>query len=138
MMLRNAIRIVVALFIMVLLMPAFSDTARAQRSQVDPLAEASGIDGEESPFLYDPFGQIWNYFQQRLPTAWFISLPEFNAGTHKVNVHIPYEWRGSPASAMLNLCPPVESELWKHIDWIQLTPVYRRQSGPPILCRKTG
>ncbi|MFC0219991.1 hypothetical protein FHS82_002855 [Pseudochelatococcus lubricantis] len=114
-----------------------ADGARAQSLQGMP-REASPegfINPEENPYPFDPRRILKEYFEEHLPTSWWINdpLPQFNS--FLVTIHIPAHWRGNPVQAVMTMCPEHNDSLWNGLKTLDLQPYYQRRPWPTVTCR---
>lgn len=96
----------------------------------------SGLDPAIDPFPFDPRLAVRDYLRRALPTRWWANEPSYTVGVWQVTVHVPDDWSGNPTAAMIGLCPPRESALWRHLDRIELVPFYRKAPRAGTTCRR--
>lgn len=112
-------------------------TAGAQsETGLSDLPGTGSVDAASDPFPFDPRLAIRAYLKGALPSLWWANEPEQSLGTFSVMIHIPDDWRGNPTSALMNLCPPSHSVLWRHLQSIELVPFYRHARWTGTTCRK--
>lgn len=109
--------------------------ARAQMGTGDLPGGDSGLDPATDPFPFDGRLAIRDYLRRSLPTRWWANEPDFSLGAWSAVVHVPDDWKGNPASAMIRLCPPRGNPLWRHIDRLELVPFYRDARRAGTTCR---
>jgi len=98
-------------------MPA---TAQYEPSHVpgdDPVDEDVG----RAPFDARPM--IRDHLRSVLPPRWRASDPVPSFGAYTVTVYLPGEWQGNATSAMMRLCPPSGSAIWRDVRRIEFVPV---------------
>ncbi len=95
----------------------------------------NGLDPAIDPFPFDGRLAIRDYLRRTLPGRWWAKEPSFSLGVWSAVVHVPDDWKGSPASAMIRLCPPRENPLWRHIERLELVPFYRDAPRAGTICR---
>ncbi|WGD31708.1 hypothetical protein AncyloWKF20_07775 [Ancylobacter sp. WKF20] len=113
---------------------AASLPAQAQTGTGD-LPGASPLDPSIDPFPFDGRLAIRDYLRRALPSRWWANEPDFSLGVWSAMVHVPDDWKGNPTSALIGLCPPRESVLWRHIDRLDLVPFYRDARRAGTTCR---
>ena len=109
--------------------------ARAQAGITD-LPGALDMDVLSDPFPFDPRRSLRDYLKVMLPSQWWANEPEMSLGNLTALVHVSDVWEGNPVSAMMRLCPPRESNLWRHVDEIRLIPFYRDVRRAAVTCRR--
>lgn len=95
----------------------------------------SGLDPSIDPFPFDGRLAIRDYLRRALPSRWWANEPDFSLGAWSAMVHVPDDWKGNPTAALIGLCPPRESTLWRHIDRLELVPFYRDARRAGTTCR---
>lgn len=73
--------------------------------------------------------------RKNLPANWRIGQPTSYLGITQVKVNILDEWRGSPISAAIAMCPGPEDEIWKQVRVFRLIMRWRQRDWPPWECR---
>ncbi|QIB35435.1 hypothetical protein [Ancylobacter pratisalsi] len=122
------------LLVVTLLACAGASPLRAQAGITDlPTAE---IDPRIDPFPYDARKSLRDYLRVVLPTRWWANEPQFSLGVLSAQVHVPDGWKGNPTSAMMNLCPPYENAIWRHVSRIDLVPFYQKVLRPGVRCER--
>lgn len=108
----------------------------AQEEPRNKLPDGVLIDPETDPAPFDAMAEVRKHLLTRIATSWWISEPERTANTFFVRVHVPFEWRGNPVSAMLMLCPDANDPLWDYTATIDLQPFYQNRPWPTVTCRR--
>lgn len=83
----------------------------------------------------DPHVVIRAFLRDRLPSMWWGREFSYSPGRIAAEVHIPTGWQGNPTSAMMNLCPPPNDNLWRIFREIELKPYYDKKLWPSYTCR---
>jgi hypothetical protein len=96
--------------------------------------DASGA-AAQAELAIDPLLEIRQHFIRALPPGWWASEPERFLGGYQVTVNIPSNWAGNPRSAMMDLCPPRQSPIWRSTDRVFIEPRYRNLSTAGFECR---
>lgn len=97
---------------------------------------AFDVDPTIDPRPFDPRLAIRDYVRSVLPGRWWANEPELYLGTYSVTIHVPDDWKGNPTSAVMNLCPPSQSVLWRNLERIELVPFYLKAPRARVTCRK--
>lgn len=84
---------------------------------------------------FDPRLEIRNYMQDNLPSFWWAGAPDVTVRGFSVTVHLSKGWRGNPTSAMMRLCPPPSSTIWRGLETLELRPFYHDAPWPSVVCR---
>jgi hypothetical protein len=82
----------------------------------------------------DPFSLLQS-LSIRLPPDWRLGQPSSYLGIAEVRVIMAPEWRGSPISAAISLCPDPEDSIWRQTRVIRLVMHQRQRDWPPYDCR---
>lgn len=73
--------------------------------------------------------------RKNLPANWRIGQPTSYLGITQVRVNILDEWRGSPISAAIAMCPGPEDDIWKQVRVFRLIMRHHQRDWPPWECR---
>ncbi|MCS0496123.1 hypothetical protein NVS89_13550 [Ancylobacter sp. MQZ15Z-1] len=109
--------------------------AHAQAGITD-LPGAVDIDPRIDPFPYDAHRSLRDYLKAVLPSRWWANEPQTSLGVLTALVHVPDGWKGNPTSALMNLCPPYENAIWRHVGRIDLVPFYRDARRATASCQR--
>lgn len=109
--------------------------AQVQTPGIGDLPGQRFLERNASPLPFDPRLELREHFRTALPTSWWAEEPQFNLGRYSVVIHVPQGWQGNPTSAMMGFCPLANSNLWREIREISLTPFYQKMRWPGYLCR---
>lgn len=90
---------------------------------------------DTDPYPFDAYQSIKTYMRDNLPQGWWAPDPFLQDGVFSVKVFVPDSWNGNPSGAMLRLCPPPDSHLWRRLKAIDLYPFYRHATWPYVTCR---
>lgn len=90
---------------------------------------------DTDPYPFDAYQSIKTYMRDNLPQGWWAPDPFLQDGVFSVKVFVPDSWSGNPSGAMLRLCPPPDSHLWRRLKAIDLYPFYRHATWPYVTCR---
>ena len=92
---------------------------------------------EELPYPIappDPLSLL-TALRKKLPANWRLGQPMVYLGIAQVKVNILDEWRGSPISAAIAMCPDTEDKIWQQVRVFRLIMRYRQRDWPPYECR---
>ena len=107
-------------------------TAHGQTFRSDEDAPGAAARAE---LAIDPLLEIREHFNRALPPGWWASEPEPFLSGYQVTVNIPSNWAGNPRSAMMDLCPPRQSPIWRSTDRVFIEPRYHNLSTAGFECR---
>ncbi|WP_188577412.1 hypothetical protein [Tistrella bauzanensis] len=107
-------------------------TASGQTFRSDEDAPGAAVQAE---LAVDPLLEIRQHFIRELPPGWWASEPERFLGGYQVTVNIPSNWAGNPRSAVMDLCPPRQSPIWRSTDRVFIEPRFHNLSTAGFECR---
>jgi hypothetical protein len=84
--------------------------------------------------------QIQRSLARSVPSNWSISEPQSTFDVPQIKIGIPDNWRGSPVSAAMSLCPDPDSDLWhgavlQGAAVLRLVVHYKGRDWAPYDCR---
>ncbi len=80
--------------------------------------------------------EVREYFRSVLPYGWWATDAVMDPWGWRVDLHIPDNWGGNPASAAMSLCPPRGSVVWTAVRSLFIHPYWQSRRWAGFQCRK--
>lgn len=109
--------------------------AQLQIQDLNELPRQRGLTPMNRLLPTDPHVVIRAYLGTRLPSMWWGKESGYSFGRIAVDIHIPEGWQGNPTSAMMQLCPPQNDNLWRVFREIEMRPFFQKKFWPSWTCR---